>query len=119
MMNAMSQPACPHPFLAPFWRKTGVRDAKSDSLTLNDFTYTLRLEEGDAAELEIRESSYHDSSLVSVRSLKGRWSPVRLDPGKAVLRITGGDGTERILVLLPDDVLCGDVEWGLRSHGRA
>jgi hypothetical protein len=114
----MSEPAAPHPFLAPFWRRTGIRHSKTDSLTLNDFTYILRLED-DAAELEEQEISYYDSSVVSTRTLKGSWSPVRLDVGKAVIRITGGDGTERILVLLPDDVLCGDVEWGLRSHGRA
>jgi hypothetical protein len=112
----MSEPAPPHPFLAPFWHRTGVRHSKTDSLTLNDFTYTLRLED-DAVELQEQEISYYDSSVVATRTLKGRWSPVRLDPEKAVLRISGEDGTERILVLLPDDVLTGDVEWGLRTHG--
>jgi len=24
---------------------------------------------------------------------------------------------ERILVLFPDDVVCGDVAWGMRYHG--
>jgi hypothetical protein len=114
----MSRLPCPHPFLAPFWLKTGTREAKSDSLTLNDFSYSLLLDEG-VAELQIRETSYHDGSLVSSRTFTGRWSAVRMDAAKVVLRISGDDGTERILVLLPDDVLCGDLEWGLRSHGRA
>ena len=38
-----------HPLLAPF------RRSKSDSLTLNDFTYRLRLDDDGAAELEEQE----------------------------------------------------------------
>jgi len=89
-------------------------------MTLNDFSYTLRLDDN-AAELQERETSYHDSSLVATRTVKGRWSPVRIEPQKVVLRISGVDAAgkpvERILVLLPDDVLCGDVDWGMRYHG--
>jgi len=110
-----------HPLLSPFWRKEGVRHSKSDSLTLNDFTYTLRLDQPDGAVLKEEEFSCHDSSLVATRTVKGRWTPVRIEPQKVVLRISGADAAgapaERILVLLPDDVLCGDVDWGMRYHG--
>lgn len=101
-----------HPLLAPFWEKEGVRHSKSDSLTLNDFTYTLRLGASGDAELKEEEFSYYDSARVATRVVKGRWTSLRLDPEKVVLRIE-----DRILVLLPDDVLCGDVEWGLKHHG--
>jgi len=109
-----------HPLLAPFWQKFGVRSSKSDSLTLNDFTYTLRLDDDGGAELEEQEFSYHDSSLVASRIVKGRWSAVKMEPQKVVLRFSGVDGAgapaDRILVLLPDDVFSGTVEWGLKHH---
>ena len=117
----MNESLPPHPFLAPFWRTEGVRYSKCDSLTLNDFTYTLRLGDGDAAELKEQEYSYYDSGLVATRTVTGRWTPVRLEPQKVVLRISGvdaaGKAVERILVLLPDDADCGDVDWGMRYHG--
>ncbi len=115
----MIDPIAGHPLLAPFWRQV-VRSSKSDSLTLNDFTYRLRLDDDGAAELDEEEFSYHDSSLVASRTVKGRWAAVTLEPRKVVLRISGVDGAgapaERILVLLPDDVFSGTVEWGLKHH---
>ena len=117
--HAMSAPLANHPLLRPFWGQVGVRHSKSDSLTLNDFTYKVRLDE-DTAEFEEQEFSYHDSALVATRVIKGTWAAVKVEPQKVVLRISGGDGAgapaERILVLLPDDVFSGTVEWGLKHH---
>jgi hypothetical protein len=88
-------------------------------MTLNDFTYTLRLD-ADSADFEEQEFSYHDSGLVRTLAVKGTWTAVKVEPQKVVLRFTGvdkdGAPAERILVLLPDDVLSGDVDWGLKHH---
>lgn len=111
----MTEPISAHPLLAPFWRREGVRHSKVDSLTLNDFSYTLRLEEDRAAVLEEREYSYFDSGLLRSRVVKGRWEPIRVEPKQVVLRISGvnevGAPSERILILLPDEVFCGDGDW--------
>ena len=103
--------SCPTLSSPPFRGNVGVRSSKTDSLTLNDFTYRLRLDDDGSAELEEQEFSYYDSALVATRIVKGTWTAIRVEPQKVVLRIA-----DRILVLLPDDILCGPVEWGLKHH---
>ena len=109
-----------HPLLAPFRGQVGVRRSKADSLTLNDFTYTLRLDDDGSADFKEEEFSCHDSGLVAMRIVKGTWTAVRVEPQKVVLRFSGVDETgapaERILVVLPDDAFSGTVEWGLKHH---
>jgi hypothetical protein len=114
----MSAPLESHPLVAPFWGKEGVRYMSSDSMTLSDFSYQLRLDDA-AVEFEEREHSpYHD--IVDARVIKGTWAAMKVEPEKVVLRLSGVDAagapSERILVISPDDMFSCDVEWGLNHH---
>ena len=107
-----------HPLLTPFWGKVGLRHLSSKSMTLSDFSYQLRLDEGTVDFEEREHSPYHD--IVDTRSIKGTWAAVKLEPEKVVLRLSGvdraGAAAERILVILPDDLFSCDVEWGMKHH---
>ena len=89
-------------------------------MTLDDYSYTIRLDEGPTIDLLEERTSYYDSSLVATNSFRGRWEILRNTPEKVVLRLTGVDGknasVEMALVVTETDIDYGELEWALRHH---
>ena len=90
----------------------------NNSMTEDDLDYAIRLDE-DSVELTESRTSHHDSSSETIRTLKGRWEPLRVTTENVALRLSGVDGhgkaAERFLVLWDDDTDCGDLAWWAKA----
>lgn len=117
-MGSMRTAIPGHPLTAAFWKRTGKTSAKNNSMTEDDFDYTIRLDE-DSVELTEDRTSYYDSSSQTIGTLKGRWEPLRVTRENVALKLTGVDrdnkAVERYLVLWDDDVDCGDLRWWAKA----
>lgn len=109
-----------HPLLAPFRRCAGVRTAENTSATLDDFTFTIRVDDDGTIELREERTSYWDSAVVAVHTLRGRAEVLRDTPEKLALKLVGTDdkgaSVEEALVLTEVDIVRGTVDWALRTH---
>lgn len=107
-----------HPLTRQFWKQTGRTTAKNNSMTEDDLGFAIRLDE-DSVELTESRTSHHDSSSETIRTLKGRWEPLRVSTENVALRLSGVDGhgkaAERFLVLWDDDTDCGDLAWWAKA----
>lgn len=98
-----------HPLMGKFWRQTGTKCAANDSLTLDDYVYTLRLD--DRHEIELREDRhcYYSSIISESRTFRGTWEAISVGSDRVVLRLIGIENgtaaTEKFLVVTRKDIL--------------
>lgn len=118
MMRLMRSAIPDHPLTRRFWKQTGKTTAMNNSMTEDDLDYAIRLDE-DSVELTESRTSHHDSSSETIRTLKGRWEPLRVTTENVALRLSGVDGhgkaVERFLVLWDDDTDYGDLAWWAKA----
>jgi hypothetical protein len=110
-----------HPLTKPFWKRKEKSYPRNNSLTEDDFNYTIRLDE-ELVELTEEQVCSFSSVVTGTRTLKGRWEPLRVTQENVALRLSGVDSDnvpiERVLVIWDDEIDYFDLPGWLKSSQR-
>lgn len=98
-----------HPLMSRFWRRNGTRCAENNSLTLDDYVYTIRIDDGPTIELREERHCCYTSIISETRTFRGTWEAIAIRPDEVVLRLIGKDdrtsATEMYLVVTGKDIV--------------
>jgi hypothetical protein len=101
-----------HPFMRKFWRQAGTRWAENNSMTEDDYSYTVEMDE---SRIRLREDriNYYTADVDESATFEGRWKVESVAPERVVLRLEGIDGkgreVERCLCVTEKDILYGST----------
>jgi hypothetical protein len=100
-----------HPLLRQFWRNPGEQWADNHSMTEDDFSYTVELDEAKRARVCERRHSQYSVDAEVTQTFEGLWEPLRILPGEVILRLNGVDkaGAPEIMFL---QVTGKDINFG-------
>lgn len=100
-----------HPLMRQFWRKAGEVWADNHSMTLDDFSYQVELDEEWRVRVCEKRHSNYSTDVEVTQTFEGRWEPLRILPGEVILGLNGTDPA-RVPVKMFLQVTGKDINFG-------